>query len=64
MDQGCPLSGAAYQFYNVDLLEITDGKNTEECIRFVDDTTIIAKGTNLQEAFEKLGTIMTRKAGG
>ena len=48
----------------MDLLEITDGKNTEDCIRFVDDMTIIAEGTNLQEAFEKLAAIMTRKAGG
>ena len=63
MDQGYPLSGVVYQFYNADLLEITNRKEAKDCIGFVNDTTIIAEGTNLQEAFKKLTTVMTRKAG-
>ena len=62
MDQGCPLSGVEYQFYNADLLEITNRKEAEDCIRFVNDTIIIAEGANLQEAFKKLTTVTSNIA--
>ena len=64
MDQGCPLSDIAYQFYNADLLEVTNRNNAEDCIGFVNDTTIIAEGANLQENFEKLVAAITSKVGG
>ena len=64
MDQGCPLSGVVYQFYYIDLLEITNRKEAEDCIGFVNDITIIAEGTNLQEAFKKPTMVITRKADG
>jgi ribonuclease HI len=63
MDQGCPLSAIAYQFYNGDLLDIVRGRKGENSVGFVDDTTIMAEGTDLEEAFEKLTDIMTRPGG-
>jgi ribonuclease HI len=63
MDQGCPLSAIAYQFYNGDLLDIVRGRKGEDSIGFVDDTTIMAEGADLEEAFGKLTDIMTRTDG-
>jgi Reverse transcriptase (RNA-dependent DNA polymerase) len=62
MDQGCPLSAIAYQFYNTGLLEIVQPPSGEDCIGFVDDTTIIAEGKDLKEAFGLLTYMMTRDA--
>jgi Reverse transcriptase (RNA-dependent DNA polymerase) len=63
MDQGCPLSGIAFQFYNADLLDITHKDKGEDSIAVVDDTTILARGADLKEACEKLKNIMTRQEG-
>jgi Reverse transcriptase (RNA-dependent DNA polymerase) len=63
MDQGCPLSGIAFQFYNVDLLDITRKGEGEDSVAVVDDTTILARGANLEDAFRKLEDIMTRPKG-
>ena len=54
IDQGCPLSGILFIFYNVDLLEITKKANGEDSIAVVDDITILATGEDLEEAFGKL----------
>jgi len=42
LDQGCPLSGIAFQFYNMDLIDICDKKNGEDAVAFVDDTLLLA----------------------
>jgi Reverse transcriptase (RNA-dependent DNA polymerase) len=63
MDQGCSLLAIAYQFYNGDLLDIVWGKKGENSVGFVNDTTIMAEGTDLEEAFDKLTDIMTRPGG-
>jgi Reverse transcriptase (RNA-dependent DNA polymerase) len=63
MDQGCPLLAIAYQFYNGDLLDIVQGKRGEDSVGFVDDTTIMAEGANLEEAFGRLTDIMIRPGG-
>jgi len=63
LDQGCPLSGIAYQFYNADLIKIPDKKSGEDCIGFIDDTTITAEGRDLEEAFKKLGDTIARLGG-
>ena len=63
MDQGCPLSGIAYQFYNADLLETTNKLNREDSVAFVDDTAIFTEGKYLSEAFSKLEDIMERRGG-
>jgi len=39
LDQGCPLSGIAFQFYIVDLIDICNKKSGEDVVAFVDDTT-------------------------
>jgi hypothetical protein len=51
MDQGCPLSGITFQFYNADLLDITRKGDREDSVAVVDDTTILARGANLEDAF-------------
>ena len=63
LDQGCPLSGISYQFYNTGLIEVPNQHKGEDCVGFVDDTTILAEGANLQEACDKLMSIMTRCQG-
>jgi Reverse transcriptase (RNA-dependent DNA polymerase) len=63
IDQGCRLSAIAYQFYNVDLLDMTCRAEGEDVVAFVNDATILAEGADLEEAFEKLSKIMTRTDG-
>jgi hypothetical protein len=63
LDQGCPLSAVAYLFYNADLLEIAKGGRGESVIGFVDDTTLLAEGDDLESAFGKLTDMMTRAGG-
>ena len=63
MDQGCPMSAVAYQFYSADLIEVVRRNEGEDCVGFVDDTTLIAMGEDLEEAFGKLENIMTRLGG-
>ena len=63
LDQGCPLSGISYQFYNTGLIEVPNQHKGEDCIGFVDDTMILAEGADLQEACDKLTSIMTRPGG-
>ena len=48
LDQGCP-PGIAFQFYNLDLLDIHDTRNSKEAIAFVDDTLLLAKGKTLAD---------------
>jgi len=62
-DQGCPLSGVAYQFYSTDLIETSEKSNSEDCIGFIDDTTIMAEGMHIEEVFKKLESVMTRQGG-
>ena len=64
LNQGCPLSGITYQFYNTGLIEVVNQQKGEDCVGFVDDTTIFAEGANLQEACNKLSSIMKRTGGG
>jgi ribonuclease HI len=63
MDQGCPLSAIAYQFYNAGLIEIAHRTSGEDCVGFVDDTTVTAEGLDLHDAFAKLERVMTRAGG-
>ena len=63
IDQGCPISGILFIFYNADLLDITNKKNGEDSLAVVDDTTLLATGADLAEAFGKLEQIMTRENG-
>ena len=63
MDQGCPLSAMAYQFYSADLIEVVHRNEGKDCVGFVDDTTLIATGEDLEEAFGKLENIMTHSGG-
>ena len=63
IDQGCPLSGILFLFYNADLLEITCSANGEDSVAVVDDATILVKGVDLKETTNKLAEIMNRQNG-
>jgi len=64
IDQGCPLSGIAFQFYNVDLIDTQDSSNGEEAVAFMDDALMLAHGETLDEANSKIQHMMERRGGG
>src|SRR5882724_8607076 len=64
LDQGCPLSGLAFQFYNADLIDISVPGNGEDAMAFMDDTLLQARGESLRVTNEQVKRMMTRKGGG
>jgi len=42
LDQGCPLLGIAFQFYNSDLMDIRRHDGREDAIAFMDDMLPLA----------------------
>ena len=63
LNQGCPLSGIAFQFYNADLIDISDKKRGEDAVAFVDDTLLLAQGKNLEITNNKVINMMERSGG-
>src|SRR5882724_3998406 len=63
LDQGCPLSGITFQFYNADLIDICDKKSGEDAVAFVDDTLLLAQGKNLEITNNKVKEMMERDGG-
>ena len=61
LDQGCPLSGIAFQFYNADLIKICDQKQGEDTVAFVDDTLLLAQGKDLGIMNTKVQEMMERE---
>jgi Reverse transcriptase (RNA-dependent DNA polymerase) len=59
--QGDPLSMALYQFYNTDLVEITNTEKGEFAAAYVDDAIISALADSFEEAHAILIDMMTRK---
>jgi len=57
--QGNLLSMVLYQFYNMDLLDIPEGKN-EEALVYVDDTIMVASAENFSVVYEMLADMMCR----
>jgi len=41
LDQGCPLSGIAFQFYNSDFVDIKETGNGEDTIAYMDDMLLL-----------------------
>ena len=64
IDQGCPLSGILFQFYNADLIDGYDPKAGESAVAFVDDILILAHVSTLTEANSKLIHMMEHPGGG
>ena len=64
LDQGCPLSGVAFQFYNADLLDICIPVHRGDAVAFMDDTLISAQGKTLDESNQKVGHMMEKSQGG
>ena len=57
--QGCPLSMLLYAIYNAPLICIADLSNPSKCIiGYVDDTTLLASGKNIKEAYDTLKNMM------
>jgi len=61
IDQGCPLSGLAFQFYNLDLVDTTGLDSSEDTVVFMDDTLLLAWGKSLTAMNEQVKHMMTRK---
>jgi len=64
LDQGCPLSGIAFQFYNADLVDVRDVNKGEDVVAFMDDTLLLAWGKNLTDTNMQVKQMMTRRGGG
>ena len=60
--QGDPLSMVLYQYYNTDLLDIPSGKD-RETVAYVDDTFMMATGTDFQSAHHILADMMCKEGG-
>ena len=56
--------GIAFQFYNMDLVDLRDPKKGEEVIAFMDDTLLLAHGKMLSDTNNQLKHMMTRSGGG
>src|SRR5882724_1296221 len=54
LDQGCPLSGIAFQFYNSDLVDIRDSASGEDAVALMDDTLLLAWGKTLVETNDQV----------
>jgi len=63
LDQGCPLSGITFQFYNTDPIDISDKKSSEDAIAFIDDTLLLAQGKNLEITNNKVIDMLKRSGG-
>jgi len=63
-DQGCPLSGMLFQFYNADLLDVANTSNGEDAVAFVDDTALLATASTFKAANQKLKVMMEQTNGG
>ena len=64
LNQGCPLSGLVFQFYNSDLVDISVPGNGEDAMAFMDDTLLLVQGESLRVTNERVKQMMTRKGGG
>ncbi|KAF8591814.1 hypothetical protein K439DRAFT_1326106 [Ramaria rubella] len=64
LDQGCPLLGILYQFYNASLLDVPNRKSGEECTTYADDTIMMASGEDFTITNNKLSDMMNRSGGG
>ena len=58
IDQGCPLSGILFQFYNTDLIYICGPRGDESAVTFVDDTLLLACSKTLSKANETVKQMM------
>lgn len=63
LDQGDPFSVIGYMIYNSDLLEVPQAQDSEDSILFVDDTTILAVGTDYIETHGKISSMLHREGG-
>ena len=54
INQGCPLSGILFQFYNTDLIDGYDPKKGKTAVAFMDDALMLACAKNLLEVNTKL----------
>src|SRR5882724_11603109 len=60
LDQGCPLLGLAFQFYNSDLVDISVPSSREDTVAFMDDMLLLAQGESLSMTNEWVKQMMTR----
>jgi len=63
-DQGCPLSGMLFQFYNTNLLDVANTSNGEDAVAFINNTALLATASTFKVANQKLKAMMERANGG
>jgi len=63
LNQGCPLLGNAFQFYNANLINICNKKSSEDVVAFMDNTLLLAQGKNLEITNDKVKDMMERDRG-
>jgi len=63
IDQGCPLSGIAYQFYNAGLVDKCDISRVEDAVAFMDNMQLLAWAKMLGESNSKVKQLMVRSGG-
>jgi len=64
IEQGCPLSGILFQFYNTDLVDVCKTANGEEAVTFIDDTLLLARVKMLNKSNDKVKDMMVRHGRG
>ena len=63
LDQGCPLWGIAFQFYNSDLVDVGELNKGEEMVAFTDDMLLLVQGKMLIEMNNRVKNMITRDGG-
>jgi len=61
LNQGCPLLGIAFQFYNTDVVEVCTPSNGEQVVALMDNTLMLARGESLMESNDRVRCMMTRQ---
>jgi len=64
LNQGCPLLGIAFQFYNADLINVRDVNKGEDVVVFMNDTLLLVWGKNLTDNNMQVKQMMTRRGEG
>lgn len=63
IDQGCPLSGVLYQFYNSQLLEVAQKGKGEIALGYIDDVAFGVSDNNFHGAYAQLQDMYEREGG-
>jgi hypothetical protein len=63
LDQGCPLSGVTFHFYNTDLLDVTKTDEGEDSVGVVDNATMLVERVDPTDIADKMTEVLQREEG-